>query len=531
MSTQGHESRGIRDQIRRYRTAFIAVISMIVIAAVTGGYILAHERLSVPGWFPVLGKEYFALKGEFQTGESLTPGQGQAVTIAGAEIGEIASVELHDGIALVTMNVKPQYAKYIYRNATMLMRPKTQVKDMVVEVDPGTPSSGRLKSGEVIPISQTSPDVNFDEFLASLDGETRAYLQELLAAGAVGLGKNGRALAATFKRFDPTARLAIEINHELKRTHGNIERAIHNFQLLITAIGSKDHDITEAISASNADFKVFAQEDKDVQETLQLLPGALSKTKEGLGKLAVTASVTGPTLTKLETFARELAPAQREAQPFLRTTTPIFKNELRPFARRIAPVLKRISPATKDLAESFPDLEVGFSVFNEFFNELAYNPGANQGGFLFFLDWANHNFNSVLSTSDANSTLGHTLLYFNCEVTPLLEGAAKVNAQVNLILSLLKPPTPTECKEHGLPTLATGATAASAHASRAGSGSGAGSGPSASSSSRRSARSTPGGARATAASANLRLAALAEHLFSALGGASGAGATATGGGG
>ena len=35
----------VRDQIERYRTAFISVVTMIVIAAAVGGYILAHENL------------------------------------------------------------------------------------------------------------------------------------------------------------------------------------------------------------------------------------------------------------------------------------------------------------------------------------------------------------------------------------------------------------------------------------------------------------------------------------------------------
>ena len=67
---------------------------MIVIAAVVGGYILAHENLKLPGWVPVLGRNYYTLKADFQTAQAVTPGQGQAVTIAGAKIGEIASVDL-----------------------------------------------------------------------------------------------------------------------------------------------------------------------------------------------------------------------------------------------------------------------------------------------------------------------------------------------------------------------------------------------------------------------------------------------------
>jgi phospholipid/cholesterol/gamma-HCH transport system substrate-binding protein len=175
--TDSHEGGlGVRDQIRRYRSAFVAVVSMILIAAFVGGYILSHENLKLPGWVPVLGKDYFTLKGNFQTAQAVTPGQGQAVTIAGAKIGEIASVNLQGGVATVTMHLVPKYANgRIYRDATMLLRPKTQLKDETVEVDPGTPRSGSLSSGATIPLSQTAPDANFDEFLAILDGETRAY--------------------------------------------------------------------------------------------------------------------------------------------------------------------------------------------------------------------------------------------------------------------------------------------------------------------------------------------------------------------
>ncbi len=142
-----HGGLGVRDQIERYRTAFIAVVTMVVLAAVVGGYILSQENFKLPGWVPVLGRSFFTLKADFQTAQAVTPGQGQAVTIAGAKIGEIASVDLNNGVAEVTMKITPKYA-LIYHDATALLRPKTTLKDETVEIDPGEPSSGRLKSGE-----------------------------------------------------------------------------------------------------------------------------------------------------------------------------------------------------------------------------------------------------------------------------------------------------------------------------------------------------------------------------------------------
>jgi phospholipid/cholesterol/gamma-HCH transport system substrate-binding protein len=439
----------VRDQIERYRTAFIAVVAMIVIATAVAGYILAHENLKLPSWVPLLGRNYYTLKAEFQTAQAVTPGQGQAVTIAGAKIGEIQSVNLNNGIAVVTMRVTPKYAR-IYHNATLLIRPKTQLQDITIEVNPGNPSAGKLKSGETIPLSQTAPNIDFDEFLSTLDSETRVYLQELLAGAGEGLNHNGKALAATFKRFAPTGRLGQEIAKELAQRHANIARAIHNFRLLIEALGGKDKQLAQLIDASNAVFATFAAEEQNLQKTLHLLPGALRKTSVALGHTAQAAGVLGPTLHELQPFARALGPANEATRKLALATTPIFKNEIRPFAREILPVVNELGPSTKQLEEAFPKLASSLSVLNEFFNELAYSPGANKGGFLFFLDWGNHDLNSVVSSGDAHGPLGRSLVYFNCNVLPLFNGVSEVNETVKLLIGLLKPPTKAECQSQGI---------------------------------------------------------------------------------
>jgi hypothetical protein len=160
--------------------------------------------------------------------------------------------------------------------------------------------------------------------------------------------------------------------------------------------------------------------------------------------------VLGPTLHELQPFASALGPANEATQQMARAVTPIIKNEIRPFAREILPAVNEIAPDTKELSEAFPKLATSFEVFNEFFNELAYNPGKSQAGFLFFLDWANHNLNSVVSTGDAHGVLGRTLVYLNCEVAPLLKGVAEVNPNVNLLIGLLQPPDRAACQSAGI---------------------------------------------------------------------------------
>ena len=135
----------MRSAIRKHVKDFAAVIVLFVIGVGVGGYILSQQRLYLPGWVPLIGQDFYTLKGEFTTAQAVTPGQGQTVDIAGVKVGEISSVDLKNGRAVVSMKILPKYGT-VYRDASMLLRPKTGLKDMIIELSPGNPTSGRLKS-------------------------------------------------------------------------------------------------------------------------------------------------------------------------------------------------------------------------------------------------------------------------------------------------------------------------------------------------------------------------------------------------
>ncbi|MGG7382319.1 hypothetical protein ACQ7B2_27395, partial [Escherichia coli] len=68
----------------------------------------------------------------------------------------------------------------------------------------------------------TLPNVNFDEILSSLDGDTRDYLQLLLGGAGEGLGGQGKQLSASLKRFEPTGRYLARLNGALSLRERNI---------------------------------------------------------------------------------------------------------------------------------------------------------------------------------------------------------------------------------------------------------------------------------------------------------------------
>ncbi|MDX6668190.1 MAG: phospholipid/cholesterol/gamma-HCH transport system substrate-binding protein [Solirubrobacteraceae bacterium] len=428
------------DAVRKRARDFAAITALILIALVVGGVILNNQRFNLPGWVPLVGKNFFTLKGEFDTAQAVTPGQGQTVTIAGVTVGEISKVNLHDGRALVSMQIKPKYAA-VYRDAHMLLRPKTGLKDMVVELQPGTPTAGKLRSGGTVPIQSTLPDINPDEILASLDGDTRDYIKLLLGGAGEGLRGQARSLSATLRRFDPTARDARRITELLAQRRANLARVIHNFQLLSTELASKDAQISQFVSSSNAVFQRFANQDANIRSTLRLLPGALQETQLALGKADGLARALGPTLQSLRPTARTLGPTLRELRPFLEQTTPIIQTKLRPFSRAALPTVKQLRPAASDLAAVTPRLTTTFRVLNYALNELAFNKsGPGEEGFLFWLAWANHAGVSVFGNQDAHGPIRRGVFIASCSSLELLDTVAANAPSLSLLVQLTNAP-------------------------------------------------------------------------------------------
>jgi phospholipid/cholesterol/gamma-HCH transport system substrate-binding protein len=420
--------------IRKHYKDFLAVVLLFVVALGVGGYILSNQRLYLPHWVPFVGSDFVDRKFELSTAQSLTPGQGQEISIAGVKVGEISKVELVDGVALVTTKVRRKYDKRIMRDASGLVRPKTGLNDQTIQLNPGTRAAGHAPANFVVPVGRVLPNVNADEVLASLDGDTRDYLRALLSGAGQGLKNNSRELSNTFRRFEPTGRDLAKLTGLLKERRQNIRRSIHNFSLLSQAVGEKDDQLARLVDSSNAAFQAFTNEDAALRSTLRQLPGTLSVTRTGLRKADRFARALGPAASKLRPFARALGPSLVQTRPFLRTATPIIRDQLRPFARVSLPVVKELRPAARDLASVTPDLTASLKVLNELFNELAYNPAGKEEGYLFWTAWANHAGMSVFGSQDAHGPIRHGNFLVSCSTLTTLNAVAQANPALGSVV-------------------------------------------------------------------------------------------------
>ncbi len=402
----------MKKAIREHLGDFIALFALFVLALGIGTYILHNQRLR----FPLVQDKPFVLKVELPDAQAVQPGQGQTVRTAGVEIGQIGKVELEDGKAVVELQLESKYEGYLKEDASALLRTKTGLKDMFLEVDPGTgkplPENARVSS------ANTAPDIDPDEVLAALDSDTRDYLQLLVAGAGKGLKGRGSDLQETFARLGPLNRDVAKLTTAIARRRDNLSRLVNRYGRLTQELSTKDREIVRLVQQSNAVLGAFASEDANISAAVSKLPGTLNQTATTLGKVDTLGAELGPTLEALRPPFRKLDEANRAVLPFVREAGPQIRDQIRPFARVAGPFTEDLGTASRDLSKAAPDLTTSFNKLNRLFNIGAYNAKGNEGltgdlatdrardeGYLYHLAWLSQNTVSLFSTSNASGPL------------------------------------------------------------------------------------------------------------------------------
>ena len=376
---------------------FVAIAVMVAVALAVLLGILANQKAALPAWVPGLGQEFYSINAEFPTAQAITPGQGQATTIAGINVGKVGAASLDDGTAKIRLDIEPEYVDLLHQDAEFLLRPKTGLNDMVVEIDPGT-EGPPPDEGETLPLAQGLSNVQLDQFWASLDVDTQDYLVLLLDGAGEGLNKKGPELSQTFRRFGPFAKYTAKLNGELQKRRENIKQSIHAFSQIATELGNNDQVVADFVTQSNQSIGNFAAEEASLREALREFPSTLSAAQSGLSKSDQLSTVLRPTLLGLIPGAKNLKGSLRSVQDLATSTTDTVRDDIRPFSRETQPVFKDLTKTSKSLVNSVPETTGVFKQLNRLSDLLAHNPpGDAQEGFLFWAPWTNHNLNSVLA--------------------------------------------------------------------------------------------------------------------------------------
>jgi phospholipid/cholesterol/gamma-HCH transport system substrate-binding protein len=421
----------------------IAIVLLTIIAIVMTLWIFTQQKASLPSWAPLVGEDFAHLTADFSSAQAVTPGQGQAVVIAGIQIGKISSVDLDEGHAVVGMDVEPKYLKLIHPDASLLLRPKTNLNDMTVEISPGE-KGPHVEDGHEFPLSRTEPSTQFEAFLSTLDGDTQQYLQLLVAGGAQGLGGRGRQLSGAFRRLEPFSHYIAGLNRAVAQRRLALAHVIHDFGLLTTELGRHDAELERFVTGSKDALGNFANQQQAIQESLVEFPSTLTALRSALASSDRFTTASRPALIGLIPQAQALGPAIRANERLFKQTTVPIRDQIRPFTRQIRPILTRTAEGSSDLEKSVSGFGTSLGAFNSFLNELAYKPQGKKQSFLFYLPWVNHDINATFNLTDAGGPMARGVAMLSCNGSELAYGLTQLKPYLRTLLQGVRIPSPEE---------------------------------------------------------------------------------------
>ena len=410
-------------QIRRYGRYFLILLGLVVIGTAAGFYILLQQRLPNPF------RTFYSVDAAFPSAAAVVPGLGEPVNVAGVHVGEITGASLQGGQGVIHMQIDPTKlpGRQIYRDAHADLVPNTPLKDMQVNIFPGSRSAGALPHGGVIPVAQTTSPTDADDLLSALDTDTRTWFTSLITDLNNGTQGRGKDIRALFENLGPTSQQLREVTDLLAARRHELSRLVHNLGVLTKAASAKDGQIRTAVPAGNQTIQALATQNVALQQSVTRLPPTLSTARRTLADVTQFSNVLGPTATALLPTARTLPKTLRQSQTLFAGAALLPLDQIPPFIKAVEPLAAQLPPLTNDLRAAVPALTKSFKVLAYVTNEVAYNPGGSNPGFLYWVSWFAHNADSFLSTSDANGPTWRVLVLTTCKglqtfpVAPLLK--------------------------------------------------------------------------------------------------------------
>jgi phospholipid/cholesterol/gamma-HCH transport system substrate-binding protein len=371
-------------------------------------YLLVQERASLPF------QNVYSIRTEFTAADGVVSGIGQPVNVVGVKVGQVTESHLSGGHAVVTLEIQRHKLPRLYGNAIAVLKPVTPLNDMQIDLDPGGPPARPLPQGGTISVGQTSSPVPLSDLLSTLDGDTRDYLSSLIASLGEGIGGHGAELRSVLKTLGPTVRQAGEITRAVAQRRSALARLVHNLAT-VTDAATRDRRLSSLVVAGNQTLQSIAAEDVPLRQALAAFPSTLAVARSTLVDLQPFADKLGPTVSALLPAVQRLPATLDALRPFADAGTAAIGGEIRPLVSEAQPLVGRLGPAVTTLSGETPRLTRSFQILTYAANELAYNPGQTKNqGFLFWLAWAFHNFNSVISLGDAHGGIGRAQVLLNC---------------------------------------------------------------------------------------------------------------------
>jgi phospholipid/cholesterol/gamma-HCH transport system substrate-binding protein len=339
----------------RFTPFQVGLIALIVI--VIGTFLGASK--DIPFTKP------YQLKAVFENAPPIH--KGQAVRIAGVDVGKVSAVEPVGGdspAVVVTMKLEDA-ALPIHKDAQIKVRPRLFFEgNLFFDIRPGTPQAGTVDDGGTIPVSQTSAPVQLDQVLGTLTSNTREDLQKLLIGYGDALngkpqpgedadqdpdtqGETGaQALNDSLKYSAASLRGGAVLNDATQGTElHDLSKLVGSQQKVFAALSTHEGSLKDLITNFNTTMGALASQESNLRATIHELPQVLEAARPALDNLNAAFPST-------RAWALEMIPGVRETPatidagfPWIRQTRALLS------PAELQGLVDDLQPAVADFAE------------------------------------------------------------------------------------------------------------------------------------------------------------------------------------
>lgn len=344
------------------------IVGLIALLAVVLGFYLAFVKT-----LPFVPDNRFELQAVFQDAQNVRV--KSPVRAAGVEVGKVTEVghlydENGDGLdgAVVTMRLTDD-ALPVREDTTLALRPRLFLEgNLFIDLSPGSPGSPELESGAMLPASQTSISVQFDQVLTGLQKPVRTQLQTFLAEFGAALDDFGGAdgFRELYRTSPDAYRYTAEVNEAFLGTEpGDLRGFIRNLGDTIAALDRNEVQLQDLVTNLRIVTGSFAAEADALEQGIAELPRLLAVGRPTLADL-------NDSFPALRAFAREALPGVRssnsalvQATPWIRQLRLLFsKPELRGLVKDLRPTIPALARLAKTSIPFLDESRLLSSCFN-----------------------------------------------------------------------------------------------------------------------------------------------------------------------
>jgi phospholipid/cholesterol/gamma-HCH transport system substrate-binding protein len=260
---------------------------------------------------------------------------GDQVMVAGNPIGSVSNISLTpDGQADLKLSITSSTFRPLHQGtlATVRQASLSGIANRYVDLRLGPAKDAPISDDGVIPTSDTTSAVDFDELFDSLNQPTLKGLQDVIQGSASEFAGKGKQAQVAFQYLNPAVASSSMLFSEINRDTDKFTNFIVKSSGLVTDLSTRSTDLSGLIQHLSTTFSALAAQRTALGQSIQRLPPfmRLANTtfvnlREALDDLTPLVDASKPVAPKLEKLLVQLRPLAHDSVPTVRDLSNIIQ--------------------------------------------------------------------------------------------------------------------------------------------------------------------------------------------------------------